>query len=204
MIDNPIIIQAEFFIMKKEYQDLSSFKVPNSFRGRSIFVVQIWWIVEAVFFRMSPQFLYSWRRFLLRLFGAEIGKNVKIRASSKVTYPWKLFIGDNTWIGDDCTLYNLGNISIGNDVAIAHNVYLCTGTHNYSSLSFDILAKDIIIEDEVWITNDVFIAPGIKIGKGTVVGARSTVLHDLPPGMICYGSPAKPIKKRQLSNYSNV
>ena len=182
--------------MKTLYQDLSKFKVPEFFRNKSIWTIQLWWIVEAMLFHTSPQFLFGWRCFLLRFFGAKIGRNVKIRSSASITYPWNLSIGDHSWIGDDCTLYNLDKIVIGSNVALAHKVYLNTGGHDYKKITFDIFSKPIVIEDECWITNDVYIAPGVTIGKGAIIGARSTVLHDMPPGMICVGTPAKPNKKR--------
>lgn len=178
------------------YQDLSKHKVPSSFRGRSKITVQLWWIIQSTLFAWSPQFLYGWRRFLLRLFGAKIGKKVLIRPSARFTYPWKVSIGDYSWIGDDCVFYSLGKITVGRNVSIAHRDYFCTGLHDISKITFDIGQKPIVIEDECWIPNDVFVGPGVTIGKGTVVGARSTVLKDLPGGMICYGNPARPIKTR--------
>jgi putative colanic acid biosynthesis acetyltransferase WcaF len=84
-------------------QDLSQFKLDKGFRGRNSFTVQLWWLVNSLFFRPSPQLFYSWRRFLLRLFGAKIGKKVIIRPCAKITYPWKLSIGDYSWVGDDVT-----------------------------------------------------------------------------------------------------
>ena len=182
-----------------EYQDLSSFTVPGTFRGRSKVTVQIWWIVQASLFSWSPEILYGWRSFLLRLFGAQIGKKVRIRSSVTITYPWKIKVGDYTWIGHDCTLYSLGEISIGSHVAIAHKVYLNTGGHEYDKKTFDIFSKPVVVEDQCWLTNDVYVAPGVTIGKGTIVSARSTVLKDLPPGKICVGTPAKPIKDRGIS-----
>lgn len=178
------------------YQDLSAFKMPPHFRGRSPWVVQIWWIVQDTIFRWSPVVLYGWRSFLLRLFGANIGQNVKLRSSVRVTYPWKLTIGDNVWAGDDCVFYNLAPIKLGSNVALAHSVYLCTGLHDYSRIDFPIDAKPIEIEDEVWLTNDVFVGPGVTVRRGCVVGTRSTVLSDLPGAMICYGSPAAAVKTR--------
>lgn len=179
-----------------KYQDLSSFKVPGNFRGRSKLTVQLWWIIQDTLFAWSPQMLFGWRRFLLRLFGARIGKKVNIRPSVKVTFPWKVSVGDYSWIGDDTVLYSLGEISIGSNVAVAHKVYFNTGSHDYSTPGFDIHSQSIRIEDECWITNDVYVAPGVTIGRGTVVGARSTVLKDLPEGKICVGYPAKPIRDR--------
>lgn len=182
----------------QQYQDLSLFKVPASFRGRSKLLIQLWWITQETIFAWSPQVLYRWRVLLLRLFGARIGKDVKIRASVRVTYPWLISVGDYSWIGDECILYSLGKITIGSNVAIAHQVYINTGGHDYQKKTFDIFSKPVIIEDECWITNDVYIAPGVTIGRGTIVSARSSVLKSLPSGKICVGTPAKPIKDREI------
>ena len=182
-----------------EYQALDRFSLPPNFRGRSAIMVQLWWIVQGTLFAWSPQFLYGWRRFLLRVFGAKIGKAVLVRPTVRITYPWKVSIDDYSWIGDDVVLYSLGEIEIGKNTVISQKSYLCTGSHDHTSKAFDIYAKTIKIGDEVWIATDVFIAPGVTIGRGAVVGARSTVLHNLPAKKICYGNPAKPVKVRELS-----
>jgi putative colanic acid biosynthesis acetyltransferase WcaF len=178
------------------YQKLNKFVLPVGFRGKGAITVQLWWIIQSTIFACSPQFTYKWRNFLLRQFGANIGKNVIIRPSVKITYPWKLTIGDNAWVGDNVDLYTLGEISIGKNVVVSQRAYLCTGSHKHTAEAFDIYAKPIIIEDEAWVATDVFIAPGITIGKGAVIGARSSVFKDMPAGMICIGNPAKPVKKR--------
>ncbi|MCU6190635.1 colanic acid biosynthesis acetyltransferase WcaF, partial [Enterobacter bugandensis] len=82
-------------------QHLKDFFVPNGFRGVGGIKAPLWWVVQATLFAWSPQILYRWRAFLLRLFGAKIGKNVVIRPSVKITYPWKLTLGDYAWVGDD-------------------------------------------------------------------------------------------------------
>jgi putative colanic acid biosynthesis acetyltransferase WcaF len=179
-----------------KYQDLSMFMLPAGFRGASGLKVQIWWLIQSSLFGLSPQFMYKWRNFLLRLFGAQIGKGVIIRPTVRITYPWKLIIGDNAWVGDNADLYTLGEISIGKNAVVSQRAYLCTGSHDHTAEAFDIYAKPIVIEDEAWVATDVFIAPGITIGKGAVVGARSSVFKDMPAGMICIGNPAKPVKKR--------
>ncbi|MBN2145769.1 MAG: putative colanic acid biosynthesis acetyltransferase [Anaerolineales bacterium] len=179
------------------YQDLRSFRLPPGFRGRSGLLVQLWWLVQWFLFRPSPQALYGWRRFLLRLFGAQIGEQVLIRPTASVTYPWKVSIGDYAWIGDEVVLYSLGEITIGAHTVISQRSYLCTGTHDYTQPTFDISAQPIQVGEQAWIATDVFVAPGVNIGAGTVVGSRSTVLHDLPGGMICYGNPARPVRPRQ-------
>lgn len=183
------------------HQQLNTFKLPKKFRGKNAFIVQIWWIVQAIFFKASPQFMYGWRRFLLRMFGAKIGKKVVLRPSVTTTYPWKVSIGDYSWIGDNVTLYSLGEIEIGKNVVVSQESYLCTGSHDYTKLDFPIYQKKIYIEDECWLATDVYVAPGITIGKGTVVGARSSVFKNLPKNKICIGSPAKIIRDRVHEQY---
>jgi putative colanic acid biosynthesis acetyltransferase WcaF len=180
------------------YQKIEDFKLPRNFRGKSAFIVQLWWNFQEILIHTSPQFMYGWRNLFYRSFGAKIGKKALIRPSVKCVYPWKLYIGDYSWIGDEVSLYTLGEIEIGSNSVISQNCYLCTGSHDYTKPSFDIYAKKITIGDEVWLASDVFVGPGVTIGDGSVVGVRSTVLHDLPGGMICYGNPAKPIRPRVI------
>ena len=170
--------------------------LPKGFRGRNAFAVQLWWIVQGTFFRCSPQFMYGFRRFILKLFGAKIGKDVIIRPTVRITYPWKVSIGDFSWIGDDVVLYSLGEIEIGNNVVISQKTYLCTGSHDYSKITFPIFAEKIIIKDECWLATDVFVAPGITIEKGTVIGSRSSVYKNIPANKVCVGNPAKIIRER--------
>jgi putative colanic acid biosynthesis acetyltransferase WcaF len=177
-------------------QNLNLYKTPKNFRGKSKIIVQLWWVVYALFFKPSPQFLYGFRRFLLRLFGAKIGKKVIIRPSAQITYPWKVTIGDYSWIGDEVVLYSLGEIEIGANTVISQKSYICTGSHDYLQIDFPIFAKKITIKDECWLATDVFVAPGITIDKGTVVGSRSSVYRDLPGNKICIGNPAQIIKNR--------
>jgi putative colanic acid biosynthesis acetyltransferase WcaF len=159
-------------------------------------VVQLWWIVQGTFFRMSPQFLYGFRNFLLRLFGAKIGKKVIIRPTVRITYPWKVSIGDYSWIGDDVVLYSLGEIEIGKNVVISQKSYICSASHDYLKSDFPIFAKKSTIEDECWLATDVFVSPGITIGEGSVIGSRSSVYKDIPSNKVCVGSSAKIIRER--------
>ena len=177
-------------------QKLNTFKLPLNFRGRSGVVVQLWWMVDFFFFKLSPQFMYGWRRYLLRLFGAKIGKGVVIRPSVTITYPWKITIGDFSWIGDDVVLYSLGEIKIGANAVVSQKSYLCAASHDYTKEDFPIWSKKVTIEDECWLGTDVFVAPGVTVGKGTVVGARSSVYKDLPEAKVCMGNPATVIKDR--------
>jgi putative colanic acid biosynthesis acetyltransferase WcaF len=177
-------------------QKLDEFKLPANFRGRSGLVVQLWWLVQGSVFRWSPQILYGFRRWLLRLFGARVGKGVLVRPTATFTYPWKITLGDHAWVGDDVVLYSLGEITVGNHAVISQRSYLCAGTHDYRSRCFDISSPPITIGDKAWLAADVFVAPGVSIGRGTIVGARSSVFSDLPEMMVCKGSPASPSHPR--------
>ena len=177
-------------------QNLSKFEMPKGFRGRNAVFVQAWWFVQSTFFSMSPQFCYRWRNFLLRLFGAKIGKGVIIRPTVKITYPWKVSIDDYSWVGDGANLYSLGRITIGKNSIKKKKSYLCTGSHDYLSDNFEIYSKDITIGDGCWLATDVFIAPGVTIGNDCLVGARSSVFSDLEGNHIYLGNPACKIKKR--------
>ena len=177
-------------------QQLDQFKMPPDFRGKPGWYVQLWWIVEAILFRPSPQFMYGWRRFLLRSFGATIGRKVIVRSSVHTQFPWKVKIGDHSWVGDHVILYSLGNIEIGKHVVISQKCYLCTGSHDYTKPEFPIYSTPIYIEDKCWLATDVYVAPGVRIGKGTVVGARSSVLKSLPANKVCIGTPAIVLKDR--------
>ncbi|WP_318152488.1 WcaF family extracellular polysaccharide biosynthesis acetyltransferase [Halomonas sp. M4R1S46] len=178
-------------------QRLDLFKLPPGFRGRSAFWCQLWWVVQSCLFSTSPQFMYAWRVFLLRIFGAKIGKKVIIRPTVRVTYPWKLMIGDNSWVGDNVELYNLGDIVIGKNSVISQRSYLCTGSHDETKIDFAIYQRPIVIKDSVWVAADVFISPGVIVNENSVIGARSSVFHDVKSGYIYMGTPARPIKVRE-------
>ncbi|NCJ07657.1 colanic acid biosynthesis acetyltransferase WcaF [Synechococcales cyanobacterium C] len=182
--------------MPNPVQDLSQFRLPPEGRGRPRWIVQLWWIVQSVLFSPSPQFMFGWRRWLLRCFGAKIGHQVLIRSSAKILYPWNLTIGDWSWIGDDVVLYSAGQITLGSHVVISQRGYLCAGTHDLTRPDFQAVYLSIIVEDEAWLTTDVFVAPGVNIGRGAVVGARSSVFSDLPAMMVSHGTPAMPKRHR--------
>ena len=176
-------------------QDLSGFSVPKGFRGGNAIKVQLWWAVQATIFAWSPQVLYRWRAFLLRLFGAKIGKNVVIRPSVKITYPWKLTLGDYAWVGDEVNLYTLGEITIGAHSVISQKSYLCTGSHDHASQHFTINATPIVIGEKCWLATDVFVAPGVTIGDGCVIGAGSVVTRDIPPLSFAADNPCRVIRE---------
>jgi putative colanic acid biosynthesis acetyltransferase WcaF len=165
-------------------------------RGRSGAIVLLWWFVQATLFRCSPQPMYGFRRWLLRLFGAKIGKGVKIRPTAIITYPWKVSIGDHSWIGDRAELYSLDRIEIGAHCVVSQRSYLCTGSHDMTDPAFGLIVKPVRMMDGAWVASDVFVCPGVTIGLMAVAAARSTVLRDIPAEEVHAGTPARFIRWR--------
>jgi len=176
--------------------DLSKYNQDWYSRGRNPLFVIIWWIVQGTVFRFSLHNMYEWRNFLLKMFGAKIGNGVKVRSSASFTYPWKVSIGENSWIGDNVKLYSLDEIKIGSNCVISQESYLCTGSHNLKDPHFGLITKPIVIKDGAWVASDVFIYPGVTIHELAVVAARSTVIKDVNYNEVHAGSPAKFIKNR--------
>ncbi|MHC4050424.1 WcaF family extracellular polysaccharide biosynthesis acetyltransferase [Bradyrhizobium sp. 25ACV] len=184
---------------RPRFQDLSRSKVPPGFRGRSGLVVLLWQIVQQTLFAWSPQPAYGWRRCLLRMFGAKVGKGVLVRPTVRVTYPWKVKLGHHCWIGDNAELYSLGSIEIGESAVVSQRSYVCAATHDHNDITFPLVAKAVVVEREAWVAADCFIAPGVTIGAGAIVGARSTVLTNIPAAVIAAGYPAAILGPRQES-----
>lgn len=182
--------------MASKFQNLADFRLPPGFRGRGAITVQLWWIVQALLFRTSPQFLYGWRRWLLRRFGAEIGEGVLLRPSIRVTYPWKVRIGDRSQIGDRTELYSLGEIEIGADVVISQDCYICTGGHDPSRVDFAIYQAPIVIEDQVWLATGCFVMPGVRVRRGSFAMVRSLLNRDTEEASVNAGQPARKVGDR--------
>jgi putative colanic acid biosynthesis acetyltransferase WcaF len=158
----------------------------------------VWGFACLLTFRWTPRPLHAWRAFILRCFGARLGKNCHIYPRAIIWAPWNLECGDEAAIADHVNVYNQARITIGKRSVISQGSHLCSGTHNYESPAFELVAFPINIGDHVWVCADCFVGPGVTIGEGVVAGARSVVVKDLPPWMVCAGHPCKPIKPRKI------
>lgn len=157
----------------------------------------LWMIVRGTLFRPSFHNWYGWRRMLLRMFGAKIARDVRIRPTAAIEIPWNIDIGEESIVGDYAILYSLGKITIGKRVVISQYAHVCAGTHDYRYREFPLLKPPITIGDDAWIAADAFIAPGVTIGPGAVVGARASAFRDIEPWKIAVGNPAAAVKDRE-------
>lgn len=172
--------------------------------SRTELVRRVLWMFGRLLFRFSPRPLFGWRRFVLRLFGAQVGKGVHIYNSAVIYMPWNLCIGDWSAVGEEALIYNLGMITIGEQVTISQRAHLCAGTHDYTDPGMPLLKPPITIEDRAWVCADAFVGPGVTVGEGAVVGARAVIMRDVEPWMVVAGNPAKPIKRRVLRGKNNL
>jgi putative colanic acid biosynthesis acetyltransferase WcaF len=178
---------------------LSSYSVRNFDRGAGKCRKVLWLLVSLVLFRLCPASLSVLKCTILRTFGARIGCNVTIKPRVNITFPWKLTIGDHVWLGEECWLLNLERIVIGNDVCISQRAFLCTGSHNYKTTTFDLIVRPITVEDGSWIAAGAWVGPGVTVGTHAVLTAGSVSNQNLEPYAIYRGNPAVLIKPRVIS-----
>ncbi len=158
----------------------------------------IWRIVSLFFFTpLSLPFFNSWRIFLLRLFGAKIGENCVIHSSVYIPSPKNLIFGSHSAMGPQVQLH-FGKTIIGSKVTISQRTYLCSASHETTSINTPFKAGTIVIKDFVWIASEAFIMSNVIVGKGAIVGARAAVFKNVNEWTIVGGNPAKFIKKRDI------
>ena len=177
--------------------DVSSNRKAIKYSSNEILRRLLWGIVLPLF-SWSPRPCFAWRRWLLRIMGAKIGRNVHIYPSAEIYFPWMLNIGDHAAIGEGAYIYNLGPITIGERATISHRAHLCAGTHDYTDPKMPLMKLPILIAEDAWICSEAFVGPGVTVGVGAVVGARAVATKDVPPWAIVAGNPAKVIKQRVL------
>jgi putative colanic acid biosynthesis acetyltransferase WcaF len=158
----------------------------------------LWYWFNAVFFKKSWNPGSSHKRFLLRLFGASVGKGVVIKPCVNIKYPWLLTIGNYTWIGENVWIDNLGKVTIGNNCCLSQGAFLLCGNHDYTKPAFDLIVKEIIIEDGVWIGARAIVCPGVVARTHAVLSVGSVATHELEAYQVYSGNPAQKTKERNI------
>ena len=160
----------------------------------------LWYFINVFFFQNSLNPSSGIKVALLKLFGARIGTGVVIKPGVNIKYPWKLEVGDHTWIGEKVWIDNLGKVKIGNNVCISQGAMLLCGNHNYKKPTFDLIIKEIILEDGVWIGAHSVVCPGIACKSHSILAVNSVANKDLEPYSINQGNPARTIRLRNMQN----
>lgn len=165
-------------------------------RGVSKFKELIWYFIKIWFFLSAIPYPSKFKVFLLRIFGAKVGKGTVLKPRVNIHFPWKLEIGNYVWIGEEVFLLNFEKISIGNDVCISQRAFLCGGNHDYKTSSMPYRNGPIKLENGCWVGAGVFVGPNVIIGVDSVVNAQSVITKSIPENSIYGGNPAKFIKNR--------
>lgn len=174
---------------------LDTFNNAGFERGASRLTEALWMTVGGILVSSwVPGSL--WRVGLLRLFGSRIGKGVVLKPGVRVKFPWRLTIGDYSWVGESVWIDNLAQVSLGQHVCVSQGVYFCTGSHDWSRQSFDLSVKPIAVGSHAWVGAKSKVGPGVVIGEGAVLTLGSTATRSLDPWVVHCGNPAVVLKKR--------
>jgi putative colanic acid biosynthesis acetyltransferase WcaF len=160
----------------------------------------LWNGVWLLLYRPSPVPLHGWRRWLLRLFGAKVGRGAHPYPSAKIWAPWNLEMGEHSCLSHHVDCYCVDNIALGAYTTVSQYSFLCTASHDYTDPAMPLTTAPITLGERVWVTADVFVAPGVTICDGVVITARSSVFQDIEPWTVAAGNPAQPIKARLLQS----
>lgn len=156
----------------------------------------VWAIAWFCLCRFTPPPLWAWRRSILRLFGARIGRGARIYGSTRIWLPGNLDLGPGAMLGRGVNCYNQGLITIGEGTVVSWNATLCSSTHDFNDPAFPLVVRPIEIGARAWIAAEAFVGPGVAIADGAVLGARSVAMRSLAGWTLYSGNPATKARDR--------
>ena len=155
-------------------------------------IIRVFWmLIGRTLQHASPTGAHGYRCLVLRLFGAKIGRNVRIARDCRIDIPWTLEIADNVTVGDRAILYSLGPIRIGEGTVIERFAHLCAGSHDYTRRTFDLTRPPITVGRGCFIGTDAFIGPGVTLGDGSIIEPRASLFKGAEAGARYAGNPAR-------------
>lgn len=180
--------------------DLSRFDNTTTFTpGAGVVKRTLWYFTNALFF-INPCFPFrSPKPALLRLFGARVGKGVVIHPGVNIKFPWKLTIGDHSWIGQRAWLDNLDRLTIGSNVVISQGAMIIQGSHDYKKVDYPTYTKPVVLEDGSWVGAGAIVTLGVTLRTHAVLAAGSVATRELAPYMIHQGNPAVAVRERVMA-----
>lgn len=186
--------------MTLEKTDLSLFNNCWYSPKASKLKMLLWYYTNILFFTSRCLPISSLKVFLLRLFGAKVGKGVVIKPSVNIKYPWLLSIGNYVWIGEQVWIDNLTQVDINDHVCISQGAMLLCGNHNYKKKTFDLIVGKIHLEEGVWIGAQSVVCPGVTCKSHSILAVNSVATNHLESYTVYQGNPAKEIRKRDIKN----
>ena len=174
---------------------LKGYSIAGFDRGAPRWKEALWLLVKAAFFLNALPWPSALRAALLRAFGARVGARAVIRANVNISYPWRLTLGDDVWLGEEVMILSLAPVVVESSVCVSQRAFLCTGSHDFRSPGFDLVTKPITIRSGSWIAAQAFIGPGVEVGSGSMVCAGSVAGENVPPGVLVRGNPAQIVKQ---------
>ena len=178
--------------------DLSRFSSASFDRGAGVFKEALWLLVSKVLFQHFPFSASALKCAVLRAFGAQVGRGVVVKPDIKIAFPWKLRLGDHVWLGEECWLLNLAPITLESHVCVSQRAFVCTGSHNYKSPTFDLLTQPVVLQTGAWLGAGAWVGPGVTVGSHAVLAAGSVASKDLEPFGVYRGNPAAKVATRQI------
>lgn len=167
--------------------------------GAGIIKMSSWYFCNVLFFKNPLLPLSGLKVFLLRLYGASVGRGVVIKPSVNIKYPWKLSIGDHCWIGERVWIDNLSGVVMGESVTLSQDAMILTGSHDHTKTTFDFISFPVTLEDGVWIGARAVVYGGVTAGSHAILGINAVAESNLEPYTIYKGNPAVPVIKRNIS-----
>jgi putative colanic acid biosynthesis acetyltransferase WcaF len=172
----------------------SAFDSPWSQHDR--FMRVLWAFCWTLFCVWTPKPLNPWRLFWLRVFGAKVFGEPFVHQRARIEIPWNLTLHDRACLGDRANAYSLGKIEIGARATVAQEVYLSTGSHDFTRAELPLVVGKITVGEDAFLGARAFVMPGVTIGPRSVVGACSVVTRDVPPDVIAAGNPCEVLRPR--------
>lgn len=179
--------------------DLSAYNNDWFDEGAGVVKRSVWFLTNVLFFINPINPFSAIKVKLLRWFGASVGNGVVIKPGVNIKYPWKLIIGNHSWIGERVWIDNLDHVVIGNHCCLSQEALLLCGNHNYKSQTFDLITKPIVLEDGVWIGARSIVAGGVTCGTHSVLTAASLASANLEAWSVYRGNPCVKVNDRHIN-----
>lgn len=179
----------------KQTQLRKAFDTKDFNHGAPMIKVLLWYFTDTLIFRSGIIPFSVILVAILKLFGAKIGKDVRVKPFIHIKYPWRLTLGDHSWLAE-CYIENLAPVIIGKNVCVSQEAMLLTGNHNFKKSTFDLIVDGITLEDGVWIGARATVCPGVVCKSHSVLAVGSVATKDLEEYSVYQGNPAVKVRDR--------